>query len=61
MQVMKGQMPMLRKSSFTIVCFLSIFSLLVGCTQKSEVQSVNTEQSVGTAEANAKEEHFNRR
>ena len=45
-------MPMLRKSSFTIVCFLTIFSLLVGCTQKSEVQPVNTEQSVDTDEAN---------
>ncbi|USK87564.1 MBL fold metallo-hydrolase [Peribacillus asahii] len=43
---------MLRKSSFTIVCFLSIFSLLVGCTEKSEVQPVNTEQSVDTDKAN---------
>lgn len=43
---------MLKKSSFTIVCFLTIFSLLVGCTQKSEVESVNTKQSVATAEAN---------
>ncbi len=45
-------MPMLRKSSLTMLFFLSIFSLLVGCTQKSEVQPVNTEQAVDTDEAN---------
>lgn len=43
---MKGEVSMLRKSSFIILCFLSIFSLLVGYTQKSKVQSVSAEKEI---------------
>ena len=42
---------MFKKSLFAVLCYLFVFSFLVGCAQESNVSSDNTEQTEDTTQA----------